>query len=152
MVAPTKVGKQRSFGRGLLLTIVTFGIYSLYWNWQANKELFDQFELKKEGREDNMVWFIVGIILTPLLWVYQYKAVENVNYLRSRFGLPPLISPLAFLMWNIFGWILLLFGPLYAYNKLQHSINDVWDQYDRRAAELRAQGLAPATPPVPPIM
>jgi hypothetical protein len=101
MVLPNKVGKQRSFGRGLLFTILSLGIYSYYWNYKVHNELFEQFELKKEGRDEGIVFFIVGIFVSVILWIFQYKAVENLNYVRARSGMPVRLTPGAFLAWRI---------------------------------------------------
>ncbi|MHB8605396.1 MAG: DUF4234 domain-containing protein [Thermoplasmatota archaeon] len=109
MVLPMKVGKQRSFSRGLLLTVVTFGIYGIYWNYKAHNEVFEQFELKKEGRDENIILLILGLVIfQPLYWFYQYRAVENDNYVRSRLGLPVIFTAGAFLLWEIVPFAMLL--------------------------------------------
>ncbi|MBI4393279.1 MAG: DUF4234 domain-containing protein [Euryarchaeota archaeon] len=146
MVLPTKVGKQRGFGRGLLFTILSLGLYSIYWNYKAHNEIFEQFELKKEGRDENIILLIFGLVVFPVLWFYQLKAIENLNYARERLGLPKAITGVEFLLWTTVGILLLLLGPLVGYAKLQKSVNEVWDRYDQRKAELVTQGQTPAAP------
>lgn len=147
MVLPSKVGKQRGFGRGLLLTIVTLGIYGIYWHYKAHTELFEQYELGEKGMDDGVIFLIIGILFGPLLWVYQYKFVENVNALREELGMGEAISPLAFLLSVIIGWILLLIPVIWAFYKLQTGINEIWDAYDR-GIEAGSTGQVEASAPV----
>ena len=93
MVLASKVGKERSFGAGFLLTIVTFGIYAIYWNYRAHNELYRQFELEREGRDEGMVWYVLGLTLQPLLVAYMWIFASNVDYLRRRIGLHRQTTP-----------------------------------------------------------
>jgi len=150
MVKTAKVGKARPFWRGLLLTIVTFGLYGIYWNFKAHHEVYQQFDLEAEGRDQGIVLFILGIVIPfvgfVLYLIYQWKFVENVNFVRARMGLGEGPSPLEFILWNTLGLLLfIVVGPAIGYYRLQSGINDVWALYDRRIAEMRA-------PPVPAAM
>lgn len=93
MVLAQKVGQKRSFGLGLLLTIVTFGIYAIFWNYKAHNELYRQFELEREDRDEGMVWYVLGLTLQPLLVAYLWIFASNVDYLRQRIGLPRKMTP-----------------------------------------------------------
>ncbi|HUR67644.1 MAG TPA: DUF4234 domain-containing protein [Candidatus Thermoplasmatota archaeon] len=93
MVLASKVGRKRSFGAGLLLTIVTFGIYAVYWNYRAHSELYRQYELAREGRDDGMVWYVLGLVLPPFLLAYLWVLASNVNYLRERVGVRRSMTP-----------------------------------------------------------
>jgi len=78
---------------GFLLTVVTFGIYAIYWNYRAHNELYRQFELEREGRDEGMVWYVLGLTLQPLLIAYMWIFASNVDYLRRRIGLPRQATP-----------------------------------------------------------
>lgn len=93
MVLTTKVGKERSFVRGLLLTVFTFGIYQYYWAYKAHHEVYRQFELERENRDEGIVWLVLGLVISPLVFVYYYKFVANVQYVRGRMRLPEGVSP-----------------------------------------------------------
>jgi hypothetical protein len=93
LVKTDKIGKPRPFWRGLLLTIVTFGLYGIYWRFKAPKEVHEQFELIKDGRDDHVVWLVLGLVLPVVMLVYEYKIVDNVRYIRRRLSLPEGISP-----------------------------------------------------------
>lgn len=93
MVLAQKVGQKRSFGVGLLLTIVTLGVYAVYWNYRAHNELYRQFELGRENRDEGMVWYVLGLTLPPFLIPYFWIFASNVNYLRERIGLRKAMTP-----------------------------------------------------------
>src|ERR1051326_3611891 len=108
MTLPHKVGTQRNFWTGLLLSIVTLGIYGLYWNWKVHNEIFEQFELKKEGRDEGMVFFIVGIFVNIVRWIFQYRSVEDLNYVRARSNMAPGVGAGEVLAWQLGSYALML--------------------------------------------
>jgi Flp pilus assembly pilin Flp len=126
MAQDTRVGKPRSFLRGFLLTVVTLGLYGIYWNYQAHDEVFEQWNLDEKGEDQGVLFLVLGLIFAPLLWVYQYKFVENVNAARAEAGLEEGVTAVEFLLWAIVGAIILV-GPIVAYYKLQTSINEAWE-------------------------
>lgn len=93
LVKTVRVGKKRSFARGLLLTIVTFGIYGLYWSYKAPHEVYRQFDLEDEGRDEGVVWLILGLLIPFLIIVYYWKAIDNLRYIRTRLGLADRLKP-----------------------------------------------------------
>ena len=97
MVLAQPVGRKRSFAVGLLLTIVTFGIYAVYWNYKAHNELYRQFELARENRDEGMVWYVLGLVVFPFLLAYFFVMAANVTYVRDRIGLPRRQTPARFL-------------------------------------------------------
>ncbi|MGB0653404.1 MAG: DUF4234 domain-containing protein [Thermoplasmatota archaeon] len=98
MVLAQKIGKERPFGIVLLLFVVTFGIYGIYWHYKAHNEVYRQFELGSEGKDEGIVWLILGYVLfQPLLWVFQWTFVSNVRTVRERLGFKQNLSPGNFL-------------------------------------------------------
>jgi len=98
VVLAEKVGKKRNFVSGFLLSLVTALVYAVYWNYRAHNEVYRQFELQKEDRDEGVVWFILGIILPPFLLGYWWLMVSNVQYARDRMRLPRGISPGRFIV------------------------------------------------------
>ncbi|MCA1811924.1 MAG: hypothetical protein LC623_07940 [Halobacteriales archaeon] len=86
MVLAVRVGRPRPFWAGLGLAAVTFTVYQYYWDFRTHDELYKQFELAREGREQGAVWYILGFILPVLRFVYYAHYVGNLRYLRARFG------------------------------------------------------------------
>lgn len=93
MVLAQQVGKKRSFARGLLLSIFTFGIYSVYYNYKVHNEVYRQFELGREDRDEGMVWYVLGLVVPPFLLAYLWVMASNVAYVRNRIGLARGFTP-----------------------------------------------------------
>ncbi len=93
MVLAQRVGKERSFTRGFFLSLATVGFYSVYWNYKAHSELFRQFELARENRDEGVLWFLLGLLFYPLIFGYLWTFASNVAYVRQRLMLPPRSGP-----------------------------------------------------------
>jgi uncharacterized membrane protein (DUF485 family) len=96
VVLAQPIGRKRSFAAGLLLTVVTFGVYIVYWNYKAHNEVYRQFELARENRDEGMVWYVLGLVVPPFLLAYFYVMAANVTYVRDRIGLPRRQTPARF--------------------------------------------------------
>lgn len=176
MVLSQRVGEPRNFWGGFLLSIATVGVYAIYWNYKAHAEVYRQFELSKENRDEGVIWYVLGIVLPPFLLVYAWVMVSNVAYVRERMRLRRGIGPLAFvtlvtigfgvyfvaslvvvlvdaddagLLWaiGISAFAFVVTVPL-AYWLLQRDVNELWAAYDARMREI---SLAPAAAPAPPV-
>lgn len=130
------VGKKRNPWRGLLLATVTFGIYRYYWIYKAPTEVHKQFELDREGRDDSVVWLVLGIVLPFLLLVYDWKAVANVRYVRARLGLEGGITPARFTLLPVA--IFAVAVVLYVVGELVALAGDPFDEAAMDAAFARA--------------
>lgn len=88
VVLADPVGKPRPYWRGLLLSVATFGVYAVYWNYRAHGEVYRQFELAREGRDEGTAWYVLGLVVQPFLLAYFWIMASNVDYVRRRIGLP----------------------------------------------------------------
>lgn len=86
MVLAVRVGRPRPFWTGFGLAALTFTVYSYYWDFKTHDELYKQFELAREGRDQGAVWYIMGFVLPVLRFVYFAHYIGNLRYLRARFG------------------------------------------------------------------
>jgi hypothetical protein len=187
VVLAQKVGKKRSFGTGIVLSAVTFLVYSIFWNYRAHDEVYRQFELQKEGRDEGIIWLAFGIVFLPLFLAYGWIMASNVQYVRHRMRLPQGIGPGGFV--GRLAAAMLSYGALVvvvtnaatvttadparqraldvgmsvlavlfllamfflagsAYRRLQRDVNELWDAYDARLAELQAPATATTAGPV----
>jgi hypothetical protein len=97
VVLAVRVGRPRPFWGGFGLAVLTFGVYSYYWDFKTQDELYKQFELAREGRDQGAVWYVMGFVLPVLRFVYFAHYVGNLRYLRARFGFRRSLSLRAFL-------------------------------------------------------
>lgn len=139
-------GKKRTFGRGLGLSIITFGIYGLYWNYVARHEIY-----KQERREDfpTALFFLGFIPLVGLVFIVMYalQTQEKIQEARVARGLSPGVGG-----WEVVLWFLLPFvGAFVSYYKLQTSINEYWDAAATRSIATFTPSPPPAAPPLKPV-
>lgn len=114
MGAVGPIGQQRSVGVTILLTIVTFGIWSIVWVFQNAKELKD-YSGKGLGGVVHLLIFLLLGILTPFLLASE---VEDLYQSEGR------ESPVSALTGV---WILLpIVGGIIWYVKMQGAINAFW--------------------------
>ncbi|WP_202879373.1 DUF4234 domain-containing protein [Nocardioides cynanchi] len=108
------VGSVRSTGVGILLFIVTLGIYGLYWYFKSHDEMKRYSGEGIGGGLALVLGFFVGIVmafLTPM----------EVGKLYERRGQPAPVSALTGL------WILLpLVGGIVWFVKTNCALNDFW--------------------------
>lgn len=112
--ATRPLGKRRSPGLVILLTIVTCGVWAVVWAYQNGDEL-QRFSGKGLG---GVVHLIVTILLSP---VTMFTLANEVEVLYRDDGQEPPITTL----WGL--WFLLpIIGNLVWYLRIQEAINDYW--------------------------
>lgn len=108
------IGKQRSIGLVILLTIVTFGIWTIVWSYQNGDEI------KRHARTGlgGVAYLFITILISP---VTMFLMASEVEKLYRREGKEPPITTI----WGL--WFLLpLIGNLIWYVRIQQAINDYW--------------------------
>jgi Domain of unknown function (DUF4234) len=108
------VGRRRSTGLTILLSIVTCGIWTLVWAYQNGKEIKDHSGTGLGG----VAYLIITLLLSP---VTMFLMASEVEELFRRDGKEPPITTI----WGL--WFLLpLIGPIIWYVRMQQSLNDYW--------------------------
>ncbi len=108
------VGKRRSVGLVILLSIVTCGIWTFVWSYQNGEELKRFSGVGLGGG----LYLLITILLSP---VTMFLLAGEVEELYRRDGQEPPITTL----WGL--WFLLpIIGNIVWYVKIQNSINDYW--------------------------
>jgi hypothetical protein len=119
--APGPLGQPRSIALVLLLTIVTFGIWTLVWSYQNGEEL------KQHARTGlgGVAYLLITLFIAP---VTMFLMASEVEQLYRREGKQPPITTI----WGL--WFLLpLIGNLIWYVRMQRSINDYWTAHGATA-------------------
>lgn len=108
------LGKRRSTGLIILLTIVTCGIWSFIWSYQNGEELKEHNHTGLGG----VAYLLITIFIAPVTMFLLASEVENMY---KREGQEPPISTL----WGL--WFLLpIIGNIIWYVRIQGAINDYW--------------------------
>jgi len=107
-------GKVRGTGVAILLTIVTLGIYPLYWYYSVHTELKRQTNNGLGGGIALLLAFFVGIVMP-------FVTANEVGQAYTARGQKPPVSAITGL------WILLpLLGILIWFVKVNGAINAYW--------------------------
>jgi hypothetical protein len=108
------LGKRRSAGLVILLTIVTCGVWAVVWAFQNGDEL-QRFSGKGAG---GVVHLVATLLLSP---VTMFLLAGEVEQRYRDDGQEPPIT----VIWGL--WFLLpLIGNLIWYLRIQDAINDYW--------------------------
>ena len=116
-VNPAALGKIRGTGICILLTIVTFGIYSWVWYYSVHEEMKRHTGSGLGGGLALVLAIFVGIA-SP------YLASSEVGQLYERRGMPKPVSGVTGLWY--FPGIFLLVGPLVWFIKTNGALNSYW--------------------------
>ena len=122
------------------LTVITLGIYGLYWYYKVNEEIKNFTKDETISAVRSLVAIIFGwlIIVPPFIAVY--NTAKHVQEMEQRAGVQQQIEPaLAVILLILISIVIGLY--------MQEHLNRVWD----RAAGRQAP-VAPPTPPQPPAM
>ncbi len=108
------IGKRRSIGLVIVLTIVTLGIWTIVWSYQNGDEL-KRFANQGIG---GLGYLLITILVSPVTMFLMASEVEQVY--RRQGKEPPITT-----LWGL--WFLLpLIGNLIWYLRIQRAINDEW--------------------------
>jgi len=123
------LGEVRGVGSVILLTMITFGIYGILWNFRTFTEL--------QRHRGQGVTGGVGVLLalagvSPfVLGSYVGKAYEEADYEPTVSGLTGL--------WFLPGVLLLGIGPIIYLAKVQGALNNLWTTLGKAPAEAAAE-------------
>jgi len=110
------VGKPRSPWLVLLLTIVTFGIWTIVWSYQNGDEL----KRRNNTGLGGVAYLFITLLISP---VTMFLMASEVEQMYRRDGKEPPITAI----WGL--WFLLpIIGNLIWYFRIQRSLNDYWTE------------------------
>ena len=108
------IGKPRSVFLVIVLTIVTFGIWTIVWSYQNGDELKRHANTGLGG----IAYLFITLLISP---VTMFLMAGEVEQLYRRKGMEPPITTI----WGL--WFLLPFiGNFIWYVRIQYALNDYW--------------------------
>jgi hypothetical protein len=105
------IGKRRKIGLQILVSIVTLGLYGVYWAYISHEEVKQYSGEGVGGPLGALIYFVAGVITLFLLPIEIKKMYENDGQTS------PVSAATAF-------WVLLFGIPWYV--KCQGALNDFW--------------------------
>jgi hypothetical protein len=112
-IEPTRgpIGQQRNIGKQVLLSVVTLGLYSIYWAYQSHEDIYQHTRSGITGVVGVLIAVFVGFVMLFLLPI-EVKRMYEADGQTSPVG-----PATAF-------WILLFAVPWYV--KCQSALNQYW--------------------------
>ncbi len=109
------LGQQRGIGFGILLFIITLGIYGLYWVFKT------QDEVKSHSNQGvgGVLGLVIAIVIGPVAWFLIPSEVGKMIQLDGR------TAP--FSGWTGLWMLLPLIGGLVWFIKIQGALNRYWE-------------------------
>ncbi len=111
------LGKPRSALLVILLSIVTFGIWTIVWSFQNGDEL----KRHRNTGLGGVAYLFITLLISPVTMFLMASEVEQMY--RSEGKEPPITT-----IWGL--WFLLpLIGNLIWYVRIQSALNDYWTSH-----------------------
>ena len=108
------IGKPRSVGLTILVTIVTLGIWTWVWSYMNGEELKTY---RREGL-GGVGYLLITIFISPITMFLMANEVENMYLAEHE-------QPRITTLWGL--WFLLpLIGNIIWYVRIQGAINEFW--------------------------
>mgnify|MGYP000062589534 CR=1 FL=1 len=115
--------KQRSVGIAILLTIITCGIYGIYWLIMLNDETNYVSGHQQDGTSGGVVFLLTLVTCNIYGYYWAYKQGERIDNAKNERGIPSSNSNVLYLILAIFGLYIVV------YILTQDSLNKIAD-YD----------------------
>ena len=124
--------QDRNFWMYLLLSIVTCGIYSIYWWYVFVNDLNTLGQGDGEESPNYIVVILLSIVTCGLYSLYwEYKLANRLATNAPRYGLTFQENGTTVLMWYLVGMVLCGIGPWVAMNILINNSNKICNAYNR---------------------
>lgn len=111
------LGQQRGIGFGILIFIITFGIYGIYWAYKTHEEMKQHTGEGLGGVLGLVVWIVVGAVSA-------FVIPSEVGKMYKRDGREPPVTGWTGL-WLIPGAILIIPAIVW-FVKVQGALNRYW--------------------------
>ena len=124
------LGQPRGIGFGILLFIITFGIYGWYWAFVTEEEM-------KQHTGDGLggiLGLVIWILLNPVM---AFVIPSEIGKMYGKDGQEPPVTGLTGLWLFPFGFLIV--PAIVWFVKVQGALNDYWEGKGGGALELSAQ-------------
>ena len=127
--------KRRNFWTMLLLSIITCGIYGIYWWWCFTKDMNKVCEGRSSEKPspNYLVVILLSIVTcTIYFYIWMYKQGNRLADAADSYNVPNQTTGTSLLMWYLFGAILCGLGPFIAVAQWIGLFNKVADAYNQQ--------------------
>ena len=122
------LGQPRGIGFGILMMIITLGIYGLYWIYKTSEEIKQHSGIGMGGVLGLVIWIVFA-------WIMAFETPSEIGKMYQADGQEPPFSG-----WIGLWWLLPIVGGIVWFVKVQGALNRYWES---------KAGPAPAPEAVP---
>ena len=124
------LGKQRGIGFAILMTIITLGIYSIYWVFKTQDEIKEHSGQGVGG----VLGLVIYIVVSVVTWFLVPSEVGKMYKLDGREA--------PFSGWTGLWFLLPIIGAFVWFIKVQGSLNRYWESKASSSAPMYEPGVA----------
>lgn len=123
------------------LTIITIGIYGLYWFYKVNQEIRDYTSDQTIGPTRSLLAVIPGALLIVPPFIAYYNTATHLAKMERQRGIANEVSPALVVILGLVIWL-----AMGAY--VQEHLNRVWDSASTATVGVGAGQTPPPPPPI----
>jgi hypothetical protein len=120
------LGQPRGIGFGILMFIVTLGIYGLYWIYKTSEEIKQHSGIGLGGVLGLVIWIVFGFIMA-------FETPSEIGKMYQADGREPPFSG-----WIGLWWLLPIVGGIIWFMKVQGALNQYWESKAAPAPQAEA--------------
>jgi len=124
------LGRQRGIGFAILMTIITLGIYSIYWVFKTQDEIKEHSGQGVGG----VLGLVIYIVVSVVTWFLVPSEVGKMYKLDGREA--------PFSGWTGLWFLLPIIGAFVWFIKVQGSLNRYWESKASSSAPMYEPGVA----------
>ena len=124
------LGRQRGIGFAILMTIITLGIYSIYWVFKTQDEIKEHSGQGVGG----VLGLVIYIVVSVVTWFLVPSEVGKMYKLDGREA--------PFSGWTGLWFLLPIIGAFVWFIKVQGSLNRYWESKASVTAPMNEPGVA----------
>ena len=133
--------RRRSFGAYLILSIITCGIYSIFFWYSFTEDVNRMCAGDGEESPNYIVVLLLSIVTCGIYGIYWfYKQANRMRNAAPRYGVTLTEGGTDFLVWYLVGMLFCFVGSFISYHIVIRSANILADGYNRSFRNQGAQG------------
>lgn len=125
--------KNRSFAMYLLLSIVTCGIYPIFFWYSFSQDVNRICNGDGKNTQNYLIVILLSIVTCGIyMFIWLYGVGNRLQENGPRYGVAISENGTSVLLWLIFGSLICGIGQFYAYYLLIKNINILGDRYNQQ--------------------
>lgn len=122
--------KRFNFTKYLLLSLVTFGIYSIVVLWRFTKTVNALCNGDEKESPNYIVVFLLTLVTMGVYGLYWiYRQAERLQDIAPKYNCTITIKPMSILLWDSFGSLIIIGQPIAWYHMFKN-VNRLIDNYN----------------------